>query len=134
MNAKKLLLLLPLLLLAGCDDDALCFDSGQPEFSSNALPEAILNQAYDASLRMSIAGDPNDDAYAYAVTTRGALPDGLLVFASGRDIAIIGTPTATGTFNFSLTMQVTDPFSTQEDLCFDSVTRNFRMVVADPGT
>lgn len=133
MNAKKVLLLAPLLLLAGCDEDDLCFGSGQPGFSTNPLPEAILNQAYLGTVQMSIAGNPNDDAYTYEVTTRGALPDGLMVLDSGREIDIVGTPVATGTFQFSLTMKVSDPYATQEDLCFDTVTRNFRLVVADPG-
>ena len=64
--------------------------------SPSSLPNATWGQAYNQSLSQTGAlGAPT-----YAVTA-GALPPGLTLSASG---AISGTPTATGTFNFTVTV------------------------------
>ncbi len=61
-----------------------------------ALPNATLGSAYSASVGPATGGTA---PYNYAVTS-GALPGGLTLSALGQ---ISGTPSALGTFNFSVT-------------------------------
>lgn len=64
--------------------------------AGGALPGATAGTAYSQTITQTGAlGDPN-----FAITA-GALPPGLTLSAGG---AITGTPTATGTFNFTITV------------------------------
>lgn len=62
----------------------------------SSLPNATLGAAYSASIGPATGGSA---PYSYAVTA-GALPGGLTLSALGQ---INGTPSALGTFNFSVT-------------------------------
>ncbi|MDX8534107.1 putative Ig domain-containing protein [Mesorhizobium sp. VK25A] len=63
---------------------------------ATTLANGTMGQAYSASLNPATGGT---SPYTYAVTT-GTLPPGVALSASGT---ISGTPTAAGTFNFSVT-------------------------------
>ncbi|GAB2664454.1 putative Ig domain-containing protein [Arenimonas aestuarii] len=75
---------------------ALTISAPTMSLSPSALPGGTLGQAYFGGVNASGGILP----YTYAVTA-GALPGGLIVNASSG--AISGTPTAPGTFNFTLT-------------------------------
>ena len=68
-----------------------------PEVTTTELPDGIVGRGYDSSL-MARGGD---DDYSWTLAS-GRLPGGLTLSAAG---AIVGTPTAAGTSNF--TVQVT---------------------------
>jgi hypothetical protein len=63
--------------------------------SPSSLPNGTVGSAYSATVSASGGTAP----YSYAVTT-GALPGGLSLSSGG---ALSGTPTASGTFNFTVT-------------------------------
>ncbi len=63
---------------------------------ATTLPGGTLSQAYNAALNAASGGTA---PYSYAVAS-GALPNGLTLNASTG--AITGTPTAMGTFNFTI--------------------------------
>jgi len=69
------------------------------QVSTNSLPNGVLNAAYPSTTLQATGGVP---PFTWAVTS-GNLPTGLSLATDGT---ITGTPTATGTFNF--TVQVTD--------------------------
>ncbi len=67
--------------------------------STTSLPDGVLNAAYPATTLQATGGVP---PFSWTLTS-GSLPTGLALATSG---AISGTPTATGTFDF--TVQVSD--------------------------
>jgi len=67
--------------------------------TTTSLPDGVLNAAYPATALQAAGGVP---PFSWTFTT-GSLPTGLALATSG---AISGTPTATGTFDF--TVQVSD--------------------------
>jgi hypothetical protein len=71
---------------------------GAVTITTTSLLSAQVNQPYSAALQAT-GGTPS---YAWSVAS-GSLPPGLSLMASGQ---IMGTPSATGTFNF--TVKVTD--------------------------
>jgi hypothetical protein len=87
---------------AAFDTQALTIAIGAPlplQVTTTSLPDGALNVAYPSTVLQASGGVP---PFAWSVTS-GSLPTGLLLAANG---AIAGTPTATGTFNF--TVQVAD--------------------------
>jgi hypothetical protein len=69
------------------------------QVATTSLPDGVLNTAYPATTLQATGGVP---PFTWTLTS-GSLPTGLALSAKG---AISGTPTATGTFDF--TVQVTD--------------------------
>jgi hypothetical protein len=65
-----------------------------------SLPTGNFNQAYSAPLSASGATPP---PYTFAVIS-GSLPPGLNLVTAGGNTSISGTPTATGIFDFSLSV------------------------------
>ena len=80
--------------------------------TTNDLSSGILGTQYSASLSATGGFSP----YAWSISS-GALPDGLSMSTSG---SITGTPSATGTFNF--TAQITDSNNA-------SISRNLSIVI-----
>ncbi|WP_176887852.1 putative Ig domain-containing protein [Acidovorax sp. JMULE5] len=103
---------------AGSQSYTLVIASPTLVLAPSTLPDGTRTVAYSDVLTASGGTAP----YSYAVTA-GALPGGLTLTTGG---VLSGTPTATGTFNFSVTATDsstgTGPYS---------VTRNYTMVVAD---
>jgi hypothetical protein len=81
--------------------------AGAPlSIASASLPGAMLNQPYSATLAAAGGTAP----YSWAITS-GSLPGGLNLATSG---AILGSPTATGTFNFTASVaDSSDPTQTK---------------------
>ena len=71
-----------------------CIDFDKPEFDTDSLPNAILNQAYSASIVVEIKNNPNDEYYDYEFSLKaGNLPDGLILVQEGYEsIAKIEDP------------------------------------------
>jgi hypothetical protein len=80
-----------------------CTDRHALEFSPATLPDAQVGQPYSATITVSQAATP----VGGAGIQDGALPAGL-DFALGQEhdntIRISGTPTATGTFRFTVSV------------------------------
>jgi hypothetical protein len=86
--------------------------------TTSSLPDGILDVAYSQTL-VAAGGTP---PYGWSVTS-GALPDGLALDAATGVIS--GTPTAAGSFAFTIT--VTDSEATSQ-----TATRDFTVAVAAP--
>jgi len=85
--------------------------------SPNSLPGATVGTGYSQTVTASGGTAP----YTFAVTS-GSLPNGLTLTASGAQAGrISGTPSAAGTFNF--TVQATDP-------SFNTGSKAYSIVVA----
>ena len=84
--------------------------------SPATLPSGTVGDAYGQTITASGGASP----YAFAVTT-GALPGGLTLTAGG---VLAGTPTAAGTFNFTVT-------ATDQGGCTGS--RAYTIIVNPPG-
>ena len=69
------------------------------KITTTSLPNGVVGTAYSATLAASGGTSP----YTWSLTGSGALPGSLILNASGN---ITGTPTSSGTFNFSV--QATD--------------------------
>jgi len=88
------------------------------QITTSSLPEGVINVAYDASLTATGGTSP----YTWSVVPgSGALPAGLSLSSGGE---ITGTPTASGTSNF--TVQVQDSESTPA-----TATKALSITVAD---
>jgi hypothetical protein len=123
---KCILVLFIPVFLSGCEDEmdlsVNCILDTEPAFSTESLPDAILNQEYSASI---VAHMENgfDDEYEYEFTLEeGRLPEGLKLvnwreelehwydWASNeemRTVKIKGTPTEIGEYEFKLEVYVT---------------------------
>ena len=119
-------------LLGGCDA-ADCIIDRHPQFSSDSLPVATVNQEYEAALQVDIHSSNQDDEYSYSVRLEGRLPPGLSLQTSGRDVFFTGTPTELGDFSFTLNLYA-EPrdsgygfnFDDQaSDLCDDEISQEF---------
>lgn len=114
---RILVILICALSLMSCDvilDEAFdCIDNDRPYFTQNAIPDAILNQEYSASIKGAIKREPNDDRYNYAFRLEGQLPAGIATDhqLGSRTINITGTPTELGSYPFVLKVIVTEPES-----------------------
>ncbi len=104
------------LALSGCEiiqDQLLdCLDDDGPEFDLAVLPHAVLNQVYSITITARIRHEPNDKRWDYKIAFGGALPQGLNYRDDGneRTFVIEGTPTEHGTFNFTLSVDVDNPY------------------------
>jgi phosphatidylinositol-3-phosphatase len=72
-----------------------------PTLSPDILPSATVGSAYSTTVQASGGQSP----YVFSISS-GALPAGLTTSSSGSFMSISGTPTAAGTYNF--TVQVRD--------------------------
>lgn len=134
-----LALALPLAACGGALDELIgaCLDWDGPEFvTGGALPAATLGRAYSATVEARIVREPYDDYFRYAFRLRGTLPPGLALRTSGssRRVEIAGTPTASGSYAFSLEVTVTDPAATGTGtptlLCWYFTERGFTLPVS----
>ncbi len=127
--------------LAGCggvieDVASACIDLDGPEFTTDALPPAVLGQPYGAEVVVELVNEPYDDDFGYAFNVRGSLPAGLEVRqVRGRRLEIAGVPTAPGTYEFVVFVSVSEPPRSPEEppvLCWDAAERTYRIAVG-PG-
>ena len=130
-NLNVFFLALVALLITGCDTVIDCLDDDGPRFPAVAIEPGILNQVYSETVRVSINNEPRDDNFRYDFNISGALPAGLSTASSGRDFIFSGTPTETGTFVFTLFVEVEDNFGFDDDsgLCFFTDSRRYEMTV-----
>ncbi len=128
----RLIALTVVVLPGGCDV-ANCIIDRYPQFSSDSLAVATVNQEYEASLEVDIHSSIEDSDYNYSVGLEGRLPPGLSLQTSGRDVFFTGTPTELGDFSFTLKLYA-EPrdsgfgfnFDDQaSDLCDDESSQNF---------
>jgi len=75
---------------------------------TTSLPSGVANAAYSEPLQASGGTPP----YTWTVAPKSSLPTWLAISGSGTSWTISGTPTAAGTFNFSLV--VTDSSTPQQ--------------------
>ena len=68
--------------------------------TTTSLPNGTVNVSYNAPLQASGGTTP----YTWTVASGSSLPSGLTLGGSGTNWSLSGSPTATGTFNFSLTV------------------------------
>lgn len=138
ISHAPLALALPLAGCGGALDELIgaCLDWDGPEFvTGSALPAATLNRAYSATVEARIVREPYDDYFRYSFRLRGTLPPGLSLRQSGssRRVDIVGTPTASGSYAFSLEVTVTDPNATGTGtptlLCWYFTERGFTLPV-----
>lgn len=82
------------------------------EFSTNELPNAILNQEYKVIVTASVNNTNADDKFDYEFSLKGKLPNGLTFTSDpeNRRIIISGTPIELGIFNITLIGKISEPF------------------------
>ena len=129
--------------VAACDQIVqACIDLDGPEFTTPGLPSAVLGKPYAATIEVEIVREPYDDSFDYEFDTRGSLPPGLEVRQAGfeRRIVIVGTPTATGSYDFEVRVFVRDPYyyagsDEAPTLCWLDAQKTYRIVVdTEPAT
>lgn len=119
-------------LMTGCDTLIDCIDDDGPRFPSAALEPAILNQVYSETVRVSINNEPRDDNFIYDFNITGALPEGISTSSSGRNFIFSGTPIESGSFVFTLFVEIEDEFNFSESgLCFYTDSRRYELTVAE---
>ncbi len=90
-----------------------CVNFDKPEFNTDSLHDAVLNQAYSASIVVEIKNNPDDEYYDYEFYLKaGNLPDGLKLVQEGYEpIAFIeGTPITPGYYEFIIEIHAIDPY------------------------
>ena len=132
MLQRAILIFLSAMLLSGCRvyvGD--CLDGDGPEFATDNLPLAVLNQAYEARIRVQVDNEPYDDRFFYEFDyDQAELPDGLrfVQYDSERYLYIEGTPTEAGIFPFRVSVRV----SGSVDLCYYRESEDYSLVVNEP--
>ncbi|PIE41480.1 MAG: hypothetical protein CSA49_03170 [Gammaproteobacteria bacterium] len=115
--------------LSGCGEVGLyvCIAGNGPVFQTKSLPDAVLNQHYQADIQVEIENEPQDDWFFYDFSVEDNLPYGLEAyhFNDSRVLSIEGTPTETGIFRFDVLVQV----SGVHNLCYYRARREFVLVV-----
>ncbi|MDX1694722.1 MAG: hypothetical protein R3208_13230 [Ketobacteraceae bacterium] len=107
-----------------------CLDGDGPEFTTDNLPNAVLNQEYEARVRVQVDNEPFDDRLSYEFDyEQGELPQGLRFtqFGDERYLYIEGTPTESGSFRFDVTVRV----SGSVDLCHYRESETYRLLVTE---
>jgi len=81
------------------------------EFNTDTLPEAVLNQEYNAIITASVRNNPDDDSFDYKFALSGTLPAGLIFTKDpeNRRVIISGTPMEQGAFVITLQAKVSAP-------------------------
>lgn len=104
--------------LSGCHDHAEdCLDADGPVFSTDHLPNGVLNEEYEARIRVQINNEPFDDLFFYDFDyEQGELPEGLrfVQYDAERYLYIQGTPTESGLFTLEVAVRV----GGSPDLCY----------------
>ena len=130
-KGNGLLMVLVLLMAAGCHEHAEdCLDGDGPEFSTDNLPNAVLNQEYEARIRVQIDNEPFDDRFFYDFDVeQWELPQGLrfVQYDAERYLYIEGTPTETGFFRFDVRVRVAG----SPDLCYYRDRETYSLLVTE---
>ena len=117
--------------LSACHDHVSdCLDGDGPEFSTDNLPNAVLNQEYEARIRVQVRNEPFDDSFFYDFDYgQWELPRGLrfVQYDSERYLYIVGTPTEAGVFRFDVSVRV----GASVDLCYYRTSESFSLLVTE---
>jgi len=122
--------------LSSCEVVLNCLFDNEPEFETDSLPTAIVNQEYSANIYASVrdirSGDVPDYCYNdYEFTLEeGHLPDGLKLteLYSTNAVRIEGTPTELGEYKFKLEVYVYVNYDC-DDLCTNYAYRDYVITV-----
>lgn len=118
-------------MLPGCHEHvADCLDGDGPEFSTDNLPNAVLNQQYEARIRVQIENEPFDDLFFYDFDyEQSELPEGLrfMQYDAERYLYIEGTPTESGRFVLEVAVRV----GGSPDLCYYRNRETYTLLVAE---
>lgn len=127
----KALALASTMILAGCDAVVDCLDNDGPVFNTSVLEPATLNQVYSQTISASVDNEPNDGRFIYEITQiSGTLPPGITAEQRGRAYVFSGTPTALGTFNVEINIEIDDGLDAAESgLCYRNRSRSFALFV-----
>ena len=134
----RAILLFVCLNLAGCwnQDDwfSNCLPPEGPEFLTDSLPSATLNEVYQSNIKVNITNNPLDDSYQYYFYVSGDLPEGLTTYqkAHERTLSIEGTPVVSGSFSIKVSVEVRDATLGQyqtADLCTVDASKHYTLVV-----
>lgn len=141
---KHCLLGLWLCLLCGCDvlEDEIydCIDDDGPVFETRSLPDAYLNEPYQATITIAIENEPFDDSYQYDIEYTATLPPGLSILIQQRRIILSGIPTAAGQYPLSFSVEVSLPegysstnfdgdYDDGDDLCHSYANKSYQLTV-----
>lgn len=122
-----LIILVPL--LASCHENGPyeCLDWDGPVFQTDELPNAVLNQEYEAKIQVEVNNEPQDDFFIYDFEVEDDLPEGLEFYQTGdsRVLTIEGTPTETGVFIFEILVRV----SGNRDICYHTAREQYVLTV-----
>ena len=120
------------LMLAGCNAID-CVIDNHPKFSNTTVRNAILNQVFEDTIKVSIANSYMDNDYGYTFNLEGDLPSGIRYETSFRDITFSGTPTELGGFEFRLSVTAEAiaqyPNDAPEGLCSNTESQDMVLTV-----
>lgn len=136
---SSLILLLTLVSLHSCQDILECIINRRPELSNNTLAPAQVDQFYSELISADIKNEPSDDSYNYYFSIDGALPSGIDYYIDYRTVIIEGTPSVSGTYNFTVRLSVEQGYNYAIDcenrlndcdgLCEESTSKAYKIVV-----
>ena len=116
---RVLVLFLLLNSISGCyfvtDQFIDCLDDDRPEITTDQLPQAVLNQEYEAVIFAKLENRPDSNFRCYFSTT-DSLPEGLQFFRYGLEpeLRIEGAPTEHGVFEIELKLSIETHASDQQ--------------------
>ena len=120
-----------------------CIDDDRPEFKTDTIPEATLNSFYHTTINAHVKNEPDDD-FIFDFSFRGSLPDSMYYHLDekNRQVIVWGKPKRTGTFTFTLILEVEyiydtentsigedEPYDDGDPLCSNYTEEDFYLVV-----
>lgn len=91
-----------------------CAFPHKPELRGE-ITDGKVGEPYSGTITASVKNTPYEDAFDYGFTVMGSLPDGVEFNVFDRNIRFAGQPLESGTFRFTVTVEIFDTREESDD-------------------
>ena len=131
MKAVKPLLLLFCFTFLSCQSIVGCLLKIEAKIVDRNLNNGIISQLYEDYVEVTIVNASDEYYYIKEFTIEGNLPPGITATPDGTKLYLDGRPTLAGTYDFNVTLILTDynDENSSDRICGNTVSKSFQITI-----
>ena len=108
-----------------------CILKIEPQIVEKNLNNGIVSQLYEDYVAVTIVNAPDDNYYIKDFSIEGNLPPGITATPDGTKLYLDGRPTLAGTYDFNVTLILTDydDETNNDNLCGNTISKPFQITI-----